>query len=122
MVNLAHHTRIYQFYRYERVPKSIWNSFFLCHFTSSPLLNLVLNLVGGLYVQEYNKIMNEVELSVKFQLAAEADNSPAVVKNLFKKANERNMPLLEYITETGPEMREIFDRMLAAEAKFRIQQ
>lgn len=66
--------------------------------------------------------MNEAELSAKFQLAAEANNSPEVVKNLLKKANERNMPLLGYITETGPEIREIFDRMLAAEAWFRIEQ
>ena len=63
--------------------------------------------------------MNEAELSTTFQAFAEADDAPQVVKNLLGHASERNMPLLEYITETGPEIREILDRILVAEAQFR---
>ena len=77
------------------------------------LLILVLILVGGLKVQECNEIMNEAELSAKFQAFTEADSSEAA-KRLLEKANERGMPILEHLTETGPEMREILDRMLAA--------
>lgn len=66
--------------------------------------------------------MNEAELSAKFQAYAEADTTSLAVKNLLKQANELNMPLLEYITETGPEIRAIFDQMLAAEARFRAEQ
>lgn len=74
-----------------------------------------------MHFQEYNEDMNEAELSAKFQAFAEADDS-VVAKRLLEKANEFNMPILEYITETGPEIREIFDRMLAAEARFRAEQ
>lgn len=57
--------------------------------------------------------MNEDELSAAFQANIEADPGP--FKNLLKQADEAGMPLLRYITETGPEIREIFDRMLLAE-------
>jgi hypoxanthine-guanine phosphoribosyltransferase len=62
---------------------------------------------------------NEHLLRVKFQEAAQSENAPVVIKNLLKKAEERDMLLLDYITETGPEIREIFDRMLAAAAEQR---
>ena len=72
-----------------------------------------------MHFQEYNEDMNEAELSAKFQAYAEAETTSLAAKNLLKQANVLNMPLLEYITETGPEIRAIFDRMLAAEAQFR---
>ncbi len=59
--------------------------------------------------------MNEAELSARFQAFAEADDS-VVAKRLLEKANEQNMPILEYITETGPEIREILNRMIASES------
>lgn len=62
--------------------------------------------------------INENLFRLKFQEAAEADDAPVTVKNLLKKANEHNMALLDYITETGPEIREIFDRMLLAEIRW----
>jgi hypothetical protein len=68
-------------------------------------------------MEECTMAINKTEKSLRtaFQKAARADNTP-VVKNLLKKADEHNMTLLEYITETDPEIREIFDRMLAAAA------
>ncbi len=59
---------------------------------------------------------NEESLRAAFQKMTQADEAPAVVKSLLKKADQRNMQLLDYITKTGPEIREIFDRMLAAAA------
>ena len=64
----------------------------------------------------------EEYLEALFQRDAEADDAPEVIKNLLKKANERNMSLLAYITETGPEMRDILDRMLAAEARWHMKE
>ena len=61
-------------------------------------------------------------LEALFQKDAEAADAPEVVKNLLKKAGERNMSLLAYITKTGPEIREILDRMLAAEARWQKQE
>lgn len=61
---------------------------------------------------------NEESLRVSFQKMAQSDDAPAVVRRLLKKADNRNMSLLEYITETGPEIREILDSMLAAAAKY----
>lgn len=62
--------------------------------------------------------VNEEKLRVLFQQFAEEDKSSPVVNNMLTKANERNMPLLDYITETGPEIREILDRMLLAEIRW----
>lgn len=56
---------------------------------------------------------SENALKAKFQKAAQSDNAPITIKNLLKKADEKDMLLLDYITETGPEIRKIFDRMLA---------
>lgn len=83
-----------------------------------PLLILVLNPLGGLRAQEHNKTMSEAEPNKRFQAFAEADTTSVVVRSLLEKANERNMAPLEYITEAGPEIREIFDRMMAVEARF----
>ena len=65
---------------------------------------------------------NEEFLEALFQKDAEADDAPEVIKNLLKKANENNMSLLAYITETGPEIREILNRMLAAEARWQMKE
>lgn len=61
-------------------------------------------------------------LEALFQKDAEADDAPEVIKNLLKKANENNIPPLAYITETGPEIREILNRMLAAEARWQMKE
>lgn len=61
---------------------------------------------------------NEEKIRSVFQRFAEEDKSSPVVNNLLTKANERNMPLLDYITETGPEIREIFDHILLAEIRW----
>lgn len=61
---------------------------------------------------------NEEKIRASFQKFAEEDKTAPVVKSLLAKANERNMPLLDCITETGPEIREIFDRMLLAEIQW----
>lgn len=64
---------------------------------------------------------NEESLRVAFQKIAQADDAPVVIKSLLKKADKRNMSLLGYITETGPEIREILDRMLMAGAKYQVE-
>lgn len=64
----------------------------------------------------------EEYLEALFHRDAEANDAPEVIKNLLKKASERNMSLLAYITETGPEIRDILDRMLAAEAHWQKQE
>lgn len=46
------------------------------------------------------------------QEGARGDNADKVSKTILKKATEESKTMLGYITETGPEVREILDRIL----------
>jgi|GEM_PF-3327672 len=92
-----------------KVPKSIWG-FSFCFFTPVERVQVPLGWIPDEY---YNEGMSEDELSAAFQILVETNPGP--MGNLLKQANEAGIPLLQYITETGPEIRDIFDRMLRAE-------
>lgn len=63
----------------------------------------------------------EIKESI-FQRIAEADDASDIMKDQLKQANERGISVLAYITETGPEVREILERMLADVIKKQVEE